>query len=266
MSDGSAFDDASFQARRWKRWQPSSFEKRAEPAGTNDDAGQPSSATRARHIADQIRQAQEALREQARREGYEAGLAQGKQDGYDEGKKTGHREGYAQGHEEGLAAGHAQGRDESMRQAAQLAAVAGSCAQALGRMEEDIAQSLVALGVRIAEHVLHSTLDVHPEKMTDMVREVVRMNGQADHAALNLHVNPADLDLVQRYLKTEPDTENWRLYANDQIERGGCVAETALGSIDATLQTRWRRTLASLGCDTDAQHDAPLQDGPGHGN
>jgi flagellar assembly protein FliH len=34
-----------------------------------------------------------------------------------------------------------------------------------------------------------------------------------------------------------------------QIERGGCRLETPSTEIDATLETRWRRVIASLGRD-----------------
>src|SRR3546814_18370110 len=77
-----------------------------------------------------------------------------------------------------------------------------------------------------------------------MVRQVLHINGQA---TLNLRLNPADLALVRQYMRTEPDTQNWRLHADETIAPGGCMADTALGSIDATLQPRWRRALAALG-------------------
>lgn len=267
MSDRSALEDSAVQTARWQRWQPSSFDKKAKGTnkGTNSThlADEPASSKRAESIAAQIRKAQEALREQARAEGYEAGFAQGMQAGRDEGKKAGHQEGYKAGHAEGVAAGHAEGTDNVAQEAEKLASVARSSTQALENMEAEIGKALVTLSVQIAEHVLYSTLDAHPEKITDMVRQVLRMNGQTNHAALNLQINPADLDLVKQYLKAEPDTENWRLYANEKVQRGGCIAETALGSIDATLQTRWRRTLASLGCDTPIAASAPRQDSAG---
>src|SRR3546814_11247737 len=98
--------------------------------------------------------------------------------------------------------------------------------------------------MRIAHHVWQRTLDAHPEIIIVMVRQVLHINGQA---TLNLRLNPADLALVRQYMRTEPDTQNWRLHADETIAPGGCMADTALGSIDATLQTRWRRALAALG-------------------
>jgi flagellar biosynthesis/type III secretory pathway protein FliH len=35
------------------------------------------------------------------------------------------------------------------------------------------------------------------------------------------------------------------------VSAGGCVIETPRASVDATLQTRWRRTLAAIGRDDD---------------
>ncbi|NLC37416.1 MAG: flagellar assembly protein FliH, partial [Alcaligenaceae bacterium] len=64
---------------------------------------------------------------------------------------------------------------------------------------------------------------------------------------LKLRVNPADLDLVDEYLQQSGSVTHWRLQADMSIDRGGCVAETALGNIDATLQTRWQRVVSTLG-------------------
>jgi flagellar assembly protein FliH len=39
----------------------------------------------------------------------------------------------------------------------------------------------------------------------------------------------------------------YRLLADARITPGGCIAETALGSIDATIETRWERVIAAVG-------------------
>lgn len=187
-----------------------------------------------------------------RAEGYAQGHAQGLKAGTDEGYKAGHQ----QGHEAGFAAGLASGREQAQQEAAQIQALAQECATSLASIEAEMGQALIALAVRIAEQVLHSTLDAQPEKILDVVRDIAQGDIGRD-ALLTLRVNPADQELIQSYLETDPDAGNWRLKPDASITRGGCIAETALGSIDATLQTRWQRVSASLGHKTTLTDGAP---------
>ena len=55
------------------------------------------------------------------------------------------------------------------------------------------------------------------------------------------------MKLVRQYLDKEPGVGLWRLLPDPEITPGGCIAETALGDIDATLETRWKRVTAALG-------------------
>jgi flagellar assembly protein FliH len=70
-------------------------------------------------------------------------------------------------------------------------------------------------------------------------------NGQA--RSLQLRVHPEDLQLIREHLADEPSSAKWRLIADETILRCGCTAETILGNIDATLQTRWQRVTSALG-------------------
>jgi flagellar assembly protein FliH len=184
----------------------------------------------------------DAARQAGHTEGYAAGHAEGRSAGEQEGRAAGHREGY----DAGFAAGHAEGREQARQEAARLQELAQASAASLLEMEEVMGQALIALSIQIAERVLHGTLDSQPEKMLDVVRDIIRLEGEKE-AALTLRVHPADEALVRQYLESEPAATHWRLRADETIARGGCIAETVLGSIDATLQTRWERVTAALG-------------------
>ena len=70
---------------------------------------------------------------------------------------------------------------------------------------------------------------------------------QAGEASLKLRVHPQDAAMLEQALAGDSDTPRYRLIPDERITRGGCMAETALGSIDATLETRWKRAIAALG-------------------
>ena len=60
-------------------------------------------------------------------------------------------------------------------------------------------------------------------------------------------MNPADVPLVREGMPHEPDAPRLTLVADASVAPGGCHADTAQASLDATLAKRWQRLLASLG-------------------
>lgn len=186
--------------------------------------------------------------------GHEQGLAQGLAQGLEQGRAEGREQGFAAGHAQGLAEGHAQGRDAGYTEGVDAArleterlnALANSVAQSLRSLEQDVGQSLISLAIHIAEQVLRTTLDTQPEYLLDLVSEIINTHS-AEDTSLRVRLNPSDMDLVQQFLKQDPDTPRYRLLADERITRGGCIAETGLGSIDATIETRWKRIIATLG-------------------
>ena len=190
---------------------------------------------------DRVRQAAHA---EAHAEGYATGHALGLSEGIRVGTESGHQEGYQAGFAEGRAAGS----EISRQEAGQLTALLTACANALESVEADVGQNLISLAIDIARQVLRSTLAAEPEKMLDAVRDI--LHDETDpQDKLQLRVNPADLELIQTHLTDDPALKNWRLISDDSIERGGCIAATARGDIDATLETRWQRITSALGQD-----------------
>jgi flagellar assembly protein FliH len=190
----------------------------------------------------ELQRLRDAAQQAGRAEGYATGHAEGRLAGEQEGRASGQQQGY----DAGFAAGHAEGRELARQEAVRLQELAQASAASLLEMEEEMGQALIALSIQIAERVLRGTLDSQPEKMLDVVRDIIHLEGDKE-TALTLRVHPDDEALVRQYLDGEPTATHWRLRADDTIARGGCIAETVLGSIDATLQTRWERVTASLG-------------------
>lgn len=253
MSDKPSID---LQTRaRWQRWEMESLESRRTRLG-RQEADQDAHQIQA-HRAETLRRQAETLaraREEGMAKGYEAGFAQGHTEGHAQGLETGLAEGHAQGQEAGQTEGHAQGletglaegRAQIQEQAARLDALAQACAQALNQIEEEVGQSLIQLATRIAGQVLRGQLRNHPDHILDLVQDVLQSRPEPG-APLTLRLNPDDHDLVQTFLSQDPDASHYRLIADERITRGGCVAETTLGSVDATLETRWQRIISALG-------------------
>lgn len=115
-------------------------------------------------------------------------------------------------------------------------------------MEHEAGQALVGLAVTIAQQVLRATLATQPEKILETIQAIFDSDVNPQ-TALRLRANPADLSLIKEYLHNDPTIHSWRVHGDASIERGGCIIETDLGDIDATVQTRWKKVVAALGCE-----------------
>lgn len=245
MSDeyGSLYDAGG----RWRRFEMESFDPAPAPDPTPATTPEQDSAAGAQlpdpaEVLAEIQRLREAAQNRGHAEGYAAGHAQGLEAGMREGRERGERE----GHEAGYAAGHAEGLEIATAEAERLRQLVQACAASIESIEASTGDALVGLALSVAEQVLRSTLAAEPERILDLVRDVVHVDGSAQ-GILRLRLHPEDVDLVDQYLQQEPTVSQWRLQADPAIERGGCIVETALGHIDATLQTRWQRVVSTLG-------------------
>ncbi len=253
----------------WKRWEMADLSKttaKKSPVGSRlarrlAEEGKPASAPAGVRqaprgttaipddVLTQVARIGQNARDAAAKEGYAEGLKKGRAEGMATGKaeglKNGHDEGFQAGHREGYEKGLAEGREISASEVNHLQALMQSCAASVEALDTQISESLVDLALNIARQVIRSSLEVQPEKVLDTVRDILA-GETGEKGQLRLRLNPEDLVLVKRHLSDDPRLQKWHLQADERIERGGCLAETALGNIDATLKTRWERIAGTL--------------------
>gem|GEM_PF-3813330 len=210
---------------------------------------------------------------QGLKEGLEQGLEQGKKQGHQQGWQSGFEAGLEAGHAEGLAQGLQAGREQAAQEAqqqaqqqaqrqeqaevnervARLDALLGAAEQSLSQLgrqlQTQLAQGLLELALGIARQVVQTTLQANPAALLETIKQVLHVQpGQAQDAALRLYVHPDDEQRVAPFLQTLPNRPRWQIITDKSITPGGCVLHTALGQVDATLQTRWQRMAQSLEC------------------
>lgn len=195
-----------------------------------------------------LQQLRRTVRENAHAQGFASGQAAGHAEGLAAGKEEGFLAGKQEGYDAGFSAGQRDAQAQALSEGLEFDTVAASCANAIKSIESQTGQALIALAISIAQQVVRSALDADPEKILDIVRDIVHIDGD-NKGLLRLHVHPSDLALIQARMSDDPEISHWRLVPDESIERGGCLAQTGLGDIDATLQTRWQRVVASLGSD-----------------
>lgn len=160
------------------------------------------------------------------------------------GFEEGHREGHAEGLEAGRAEGYAEGKARAEAEAQRLVALADGLDQALRSVDGEIAEELMALAIEMARRMVRLTLDEHPETILETVRSALLQLPQG-HTQIQLH--PDDLALVRESLGEQLAHAGHRLQENAGLARGECRIDGQGAQVDATLETRWRRVLESIG-------------------
>jgi flagellar assembly protein FliH len=150
---------------------------------------------------------------------------------------------WAAGEAEGRAAGMAAARSD----AAPAVAALGTCAQAVQELRAqvvaEVEHDVVELALRLAEHILSAVIAVQPERVIDVARNALRH--LSDRRRVTLVVNPGDLELVGEcveQLQSElGGIEHLGVQADRRVARGGAIARTDAGDIDAGIDTQLAR-------------------------
>ena len=153
---------------------------------------------------------------------------------------------HIEAHEQGYAAGYAEGIANAQACAAKIDALMTSLHQSLKELDQHVAEQLLATAVEIASQMLRQSLRVKPELLLPVVREAVAtLHPHSGHPALFAH--PGDAALIRTHLGEQLAHNNWRIIDDSTLSAGGCRVEVGASEVDATLETRWRRVIDTIG-------------------
>jgi flagellar assembly protein FliH len=214
----------------WERWELASFEEGND--GGHVPRKPPEPETPPPPVPQLTAEEVEAIRRQARDEGHAAGREEGRKQGFDEG----YRDGQAQAQSEG----------------ARLVTAANALENAFAGLEQEVAKELLALTVELSRLVLHRELIAQPEALLDVLRRALAQLPH-QHAAIYLH--PDDASLARSYLGDQLAHAGHRIHEDPRLGRGDCMIESGGSQLDATVATRWRRVIETLGLE--AAWEAP---------
>lgn len=170
------------------------------------------------------------------------------------------QESYQEGYAAGVAQGLAQAQAGSQRQMADfLANQAKDAAQhfsalfAVTQSQLEEAQQVMAKGVlelscELARQVLRQELSVNPNVLLPVIREALDMLG-TEHRSAVVRMHPSDQEVLADLMPTAFADMALTLRADPTLQPGGCVVESVGMVVDATLQKRWQRAVATLGLD-----------------
>ncbi len=182
--------------------------------------------------------------------------------GYRAGREAGFAEALARGDAASLEEAHRRRREAEQQAGAALAkrieSLHGALGTAFAQVEREAADQVVALALEVARHALRATLAIRPESIVPVVQEALSSLFD-ERVRVHLHLNPRDVELVRGELGERLGAGNCEIVSDASIESGGCWAQTPHAEIDATVATRWRRTLAAIGRDDDGTLSEPAQ-------
>lgn len=155
---------------------------------------------------------------------------------------------YDEGYQAGQDAGYAAGAQRAQQEVDRLSGIVQTLNLEMQQMDQQISQDLLNLALELTKQVLRQALLVKPELLLPTIREAI---STIPHFTQGAHIvlNPADAELVRQHMGEQLAHTGWKIFEDAAIEQGGCRLETAHGEIDATLETRWKRTLAAIGQD-----------------
>ena len=196
-------------------------------------------AEAARVVAEAQRES-ERLRADARREGLAKGEVEGLAKGVQEGRSKGAQE------------GHAAARAEH---AAALTAIEQAFSSEFTRWmsvrEEAMRgaeRELAGIAIAIAQSIVREHVEADPTVVARSVQSAVELFSRATRVAIE--VAPDDRAIVEEAMPSLraalPEGAAVSLTTRDGIARGGCVIRSSEGSVDARIETQFRRMREGL--------------------
>ena len=154
--------------------------------------------------------------------------------------------GYQDGYRDGLAALDGFKKSHMAQMSAQVGALLQSFGAEMDGLEQLMAQALAQAATLLAKQVVRSELTLRPDAVVQVAQEAVNaVQMNARHITLRVH--PDDHPLVAQGAAEVLATRGARLLADPAVKRGGCIAESDVGVIDASIEARWAQASTQLG-------------------
>lgn len=166
--------------------------------------------------------------------------------------------GYQDGYRDGLVALEGFKQSFASQTTAQIGLLMQSLNAGMNGLQQDMARTLAICATHLARQIVRTELATEPARIALVAHEALdTLLLSAKHITLRVH--PDDHALVAQGAAEVLAARGARLLSDVSMTRGGCLVESDIGVIDASIETRWRRAAASLGND---EPWSPVVDAP----
>jgi flagellar assembly protein FliH len=168
--------------------------------------------------------------------------------------------GYADGYRDGLVALEAFKQSYAQQVTAQISGVAQAWRQQLDQIEQTLAAQVAEVAIALARQVVRGEIALRPDQVAVVAQEALAATLVAAQQ-IAVHLHPDDHALVQAQVGEAMAARGARLVADPTLTRGGCVIDSEVGVIDASVEARWQRATSSMGRPSDYRQTAVHEDG-----
>src|SRR5438105_1434369 len=156
--------------------------------------------------------------------------------------------GYQDGYRDGLAALEQFKQSFAAKMTAQLGQLTQSYGHELDALQQDMARALAVSATHLARQIVRSELADRPDLVAAVAQEALDTLLMSARQ-ITVRVHPDDHPLVAQGAAETLASRGARLLSDMSIARGGCQVESDIGVIDASIAARWKKAVASLGCE-----------------
>jgi flagellar assembly protein FliH len=143
---------------------------------------------------------------------------------------------FAAGFRKGEAAGREQASAQIEPALEKVAATVAELGTHRRKLRRDAEEDLVKLAVAIARRVLRRELQVDPDALLGVVKAALdKLEGREID---RVRVNPVDAPALQRLFERMSNAARIEVVADERLERGAAIFDTARGSLDASVETQ----------------------------
>jgi flagellar assembly protein FliH len=175
-------------------------------------------------VVEAARAEADQIREQARAEGFAAGLA------------------------EGAAAAHAEAQSRLAPAVQALHVAVEALESERAGLADRVEEGAVELALELAGKVVAGAIDAQPERVLDVVRGALRCFMERERVHILVH--PDDLGLVRESMEAVAGElggiDHIEVQEERRISRGGAIVRTATAQVDASLQTKLDRAREAV--------------------
>lgn len=150
--------------------------------------------------------------------------------------------------EEGRQSGVAEAEKSLSHVTQSLASACDEISKLKAKMLERSQSDMLRLVLAIAERVVQANIEIDKEVVTRTVKQAIHLAVSAEE--FHIKVNPEDLQIVNEhkplFIASLSGLSNIEFVPDQTIIRGGCILESPLGRVDATLEAQMEAISSCL--------------------
>ena len=154
---------------------------------------------------------------------------------------------YNEGLNSGYEAGLKNGQEEINQRCLELDKIVKFLQRPLDDLDEKVTEQLFQLAMTVTGQLIRRELHTDPGQIVAVVREAMTSLPIAERK-INIYLHPEDAILVRDALSLSHNDESqpWKVNEDPLLSRGGCKLQAGQSFIDASVETRLNRIIATL--------------------